>query len=292
MLGPALFLIYINDIDDGIASRILKFADDTKLFGRVGNSEDLNKMREDLVKLGKWSREWLMLFNVEKCKVMHVGFNNSRAHYVMDGEDLQPVTEELDLGVIVQDDLKCTKQCVKVVGNANRVLGMIRRTFGNMSVDVVMQLYKGLVRPRLEYAVQAWRPHLRKDIELIEKVQRRATRMVKGMARKDYEERLRQLKMTTLETRRLRGDLILVFKIFRGMERIKSEYFFVKAEGSTRGHDLKLVKPQCRLDCRKYSFSNRVITEWNKLPGDVIACSTVTGFKRKIDRYLLGQGFI
>ncbi len=78
--------------------------------------------------------------------------------------------------------------------------------------------------------------------------------MVKEMARKDYEERLRQLKMTTLETRRLRGDLILVFKIFRGMERIKSEYFFVKAEGSTRGHDLKLVKLQCRLDCRKYSF--------------------------------------
>jgi ribonucleases P/MRP protein subunit RPP40 len=150
VLGPILFLIYINDIDDGIANRILKFADDTKLFGTVGTLEEVNKMREDLVRLGEWSKDWLMLFNVDKCKVMHVGYGNGKASYDMNGVALREVTEELDLGVIVQDNLKCTKQCAKVVGNANRVLGMIRRTFGNLTVDVVVQLYRSLVRPRLE----------------------------------------------------------------------------------------------------------------------------------------------
>jgi ribonuclease P/MRP protein subunit RPP40 len=129
VLGPLLFLIYINDIDNGIASKILKFADDTKLYRQVGTAEDIAKLRKDLGKMVGWSKEWLMLFNVEKCKVMHIGFGNEKAGYMMDGVQLQEVHEEMDLGVLVQDNLKCAQQCAKVVGNANRVLGMIKRTF-------------------------------------------------------------------------------------------------------------------------------------------------------------------
>lgn len=292
VLGPLLFLIYINDIDNGIASRILKFADDTKLYRQVGTEEDIVKLRIDLERLVEWSSEWLMLFNTDKCKVMHIGFGNKKANYMMEDVQLQEVQEEMDLGVLVQDNLKCAQQCAKVVGKSNRVLGMIKRTFKNFSRDVVLKLYKCLIRPRLEYAVQAWRPHLCKDIELIEGVQRRATKLVVGTRDMGYEERLKLLDMTSLETRRMRGDLIEVFKLLKGYEDIDVQKFFAKAEGCTRGHVLKLVKPRCRLDCRKYFFSHRVIDLWNKLPENVVACNTVNSFKHKVDIYLTGQGFI
>jgi ribonuclease P/MRP protein subunit RPP40 len=98
--------------------------------------------------------------------------------------------------------------------------------------------------------------------------------------------------MTTLETRRIRGDLIEVFKILKGMEDVKKEKFFTKEKGCTRVHELKVVKSNCHLDCRKYAFSNKVINMWNILPSDVIACNTVYSFKHEIDAFLATQGFI
>jgi ribonuclease P/MRP protein subunit RPP40 len=157
---------------------------------------------------------------------------------------------------------------------------------------VVIKLYKCLIRPRLEYAVQAWRPYLQKDIDLIEGVQRRATKLVVGMREKSYEERLKFLDMTTLETRRVRGDSIEVFKIMKGLEDVIKEKFFIMDKGCTRVHELKLYKPNCRLDCRKYAFSHRIINMWNILPSNIIACNTVYSFKRKIDAFLNSQGFI
>jgi ribonuclease P/MRP protein subunit RPP40 len=157
---------------------------------------------------------------------------------------------------------------------------------------VVIKLYKCLIRPQLEYAVQAWRPYLQKDIDLLEGVQRRATKLVVGMREKSYEERLKFLDMTTLETRRVRGDLIEVFKIMKGLEDVNEEKFFTMDKGYTRGHELKLFKPNCRLDCRKYAFSHRIINMWNSLPSNTIACNTVYSFKRKIDAFLSSQGLI
>jgi ribonuclease P/MRP protein subunit RPP40 len=147
VLGPLLFLIYINNIDNGIVSKILKFADDKKLCRQVGTAEDIANLRNDLDKLVGWSKEWLMLFNVEKRKVMHIGFGNGRTGYMMDGVQLQEVQGEMDLGVLVQDNLKCAQQCAKVVGTVNKVFGMIGRTLKNFSCNVVIKLYKCLIRP-------------------------------------------------------------------------------------------------------------------------------------------------
>ena len=167
-----------------------------------------------------------MLFNVDKCKVMHIGINNSKANYEMNGKYLEEVTEERDLGVIFQNDLKCNRQCLKAVNTANKVLGMIKRSFSVRDKDVILQLYKSLVRPHLEYSIQAWRPHFQKDIDLIEGVQRRATKLISDLKDKSYENRLRILNLTTLETRRLRGDLIEVFKIFKGFDNLDPTVFF------------------------------------------------------------------
>ena len=127
---------------------------------------------------------------------------------------------ENDLGVIVQNNLKVSEQCSKVIKTANRVglLGMISRTFQNKSKETIIPLYKSLVRPHLEYCVQVWSPHLIKDIKLIENVQHRATR-IPELHGKAYEQRLIEVKLTTLETRRLRGDLIEMFKILKGFDK-------------------------------------------------------------------------
>ena len=151
---------------------------------------------------------------------------------------------------------------------------------------------QSLVRPHLEYCVQAWRPHLQNDIDLLERVQRRATKLVPKLKYKTYEERLSCLDLTSLETRRLRGDLIEVFKILKGFDDVDVQNFFALSNTGTRGHSLKLFKYGCRLDCRKFAFSNRIVNIWNELEEDIIACDSINGFKNRLDKYLKGRGFI
>ena len=127
----------------------------------------------------------------------------------MNGKLLEEVTEECDLGVIMQNDLKCSSQCIKAVKTANRVLGMIQRTLSVRDKSIILQLYKLLVRPHLEYSALAWRPHFfsRKYIDLLECVQKRTTKLISTIKDELYEDRLRYVNLTTLETRRLRGDI-------------------------------------------------------------------------------------
>ena len=118
-----------------VSGRILKFADDTKIYQKVHTVEAVNSLRSDLCELFSWSKEWQMLFNIDKCKVMHLGFNNFQATYSMDGLQLQTVSEEKDLGVIMSDNMKWEKQCSSAVLKANRILGMIKRNFVDRSSD-------------------------------------------------------------------------------------------------------------------------------------------------------------
>jgi hypothetical protein len=291
ILGPLLFLIFINDIDEGIINRLLKFADDTKLTGAVGTDDAVNRLQDDLNRLYQWSVDWQMLFNIDKCKVIHFGYNNKEAVYNMGCNTLAAVSEERDLGVIVHRSLKSSSQCVKVVKSANATLGMINRTFVSKNKTTLLHLYKSLVRPKLEYCVQAWRPFLQRDIDLLEKVQRRATRMIVKDENKTYEERLQILNWTTLETRRLRGDLIQTFKILKGLDKVDSSMYFVKSSTGLRGHSLKLFKSGSRLDIRRFFFSQRVVDEWNRLPESAIQCQTVNNFKSKLDLHLYNRGF-
>ena len=124
------------------------------------------------------------------------------------------------------------------------MLGMIMRSFIYKNVDIILPLYNSLVCSRLEYCVQAWSLYLRKDIELLEKVQKRATRIIDGFADKDYNDRLKELGITTLETRCKRGDLIEVFKIIKGFENVNRELFFQLAINTAhlRGHGLIFFK--------------------------------------------------
>ena len=295
VLEPVLFLIYINDLDVGINCGIKKFADDTKIYGKVNDANGISTMQSNLDTLMAWSIKWGMEFNVGKCKCMQLGKHrgvDENNKYRMSGMELEITKEEWDLGVITTDNFKSAQQCSTAVKKANRILGMIWRVIKKKSPEVLLPLYKGLVRPHLEYAVQAWSPSLIKDRELMERVQHRFTRMTPGMAELEYSNRLKQLGLPSLMCRRERGDLIETFKILKGFERVDRDKFFrVSHNITTRGHNLKLVKAKCSKNVRKNCFSYRMVNRWNKLDKEIVENSTsINMFKNRLDGYLLKTG--
>uniref|UniRef100_K7F0M2 Reverse transcriptase domain-containing protein n=1 Tax=Pelodiscus sinensis TaxID=13735 RepID=K7F0M2_PELSI len=181
VLGPILFNLFINDLEKGVSSEVVKFADDTKLFRIVKTEADCEGLQEDLTKLSDWATKWQMKFNVDKCKVMHIGKNNPNYTYSMMGANLATTNQERDLGVIVDSSLKTSTQCAVVVKKANRMLGIIRKGIENKTQNILLPLYKTMVRPHLEYCVQMWSPHLKKDILALERVQKRAAKMIRGL---------------------------------------------------------------------------------------------------------------
>ncbi len=286
VLGPVLFLVYINDIDDGITSIISKFADDTKIANSVVSYEQVIEMQKNLDKLSEWGKKWLMSFNADKCKVLHIGYRNDKAKYVLNGTQLKSVENEIDLGVTISSNLKPSQQCSNVVKKANKVIGLIGRSFEYKSKDTILTLYNSLVRPLLEYCVQAWCPYYQKDIDKLERVQRRVTKMIPSLKNKSYDDRLKELNLFPLKQRRLRGDLIQVFKIIKGIDNMDcSKYFTIDTLNYTRGNGCKIVGKSFSSHESKNNFFHRTVNPWNALPRDVIDCNTVETFKSRLDKF-------
>ena len=286
VLGPVLFLVYINDIDADLISTIGKFADDTKLCKSVSSAEGINHLSEDLLKLSAWANDWQMSFNTDKCSIIHLGHQNIKHKYSLCGNVLKDSEEERDLGIIVDSSLKFSEQCNTAVKNANSILGIIRRTIRCKSQNIIKKLYTALVRPKLEYCVQVWSPRFKKDIGNIEKVQRRATKMMNECRRLNYEDRLVETGLITLKERRTRGDLIEVFKMIKGLNKADyTRFFTLEANNRTRGHRFKIVKNRTRLEIRKNFFSQRIVNEWNALPALVVEAESVNIFKNRYDRH-------
>ena len=211
--------------------------------------------------------------------------------YEMGGTILSITEKEKDLGVTMNANMKVSEQCRIAASKGNQVLGMIRRNITYKDKSLIVPLSKAIVRPHLEYCIQAWSPYLGKYIDMLEKIQKRATKLIPGLRDLSYEERLKECGLKTLETRRLR-DQIEVFKILNGYENIDSNIVFeIKESKITRGHNYTLVKKQSRLDVRKFSFSQRTINVWNKLSTDCVHASSVNMFKNKIDKYLAKVGY-
>ena len=181
--------------------------------------------------------------------------------------------------------MKWSEQCSTAVKNANSTLGVIRRHIKSRKKDIIVKLYKALVRPKLEYCVQVWCPYLRKDIDNIERVQHRATKLISECRGLSYNNRLSRVGLITLEKRRLRGDLIQVFKLIKGFDKIDYTNFFQLAHNSrSRGHRFKIIKVRARLDIRNKIFSQRVVNSWNDLPDHIVEAETVNIFKNRLDR--------
>ena len=296
VLGPTLFVIYINDLPEIIddKSDIYLFADDTKLWREMKTLDDHKILQDDIKKLVEWSDKWLLKFHPDKCVSMNVSckYNENTQSYIMENTTLKKSNCEKDIGVYIDGNLKFDIHINNAVNKANRILAITRRTFECLDDDIFCMIFKGLVRPHLEYAAPIWTPHLNKYKEQIENVQRRATKLVPGLNQLSYPERLRKLKLPTLAYRRARGDMIQMYKILTenkdGYDKTLPSLFKLSNTG-LRGHSKKLFQPGTNKDIRKYNFTNRTIKIWNTLSDDIVNASSIYQFEKKLDHFWQNQ---
>jgi len=199
---------------------------------------------------------------------------------------LQYSDKEKDIGLTIDRKLTFDDHIVEKVNKANSIMGIIRRTFDYLDQRSFRLLYISLVRPHLEYANQVWNPYLKKHINLLEKVQRRATKQVQGLSDKSYEQRLKILNLPSLKYRRARGDMIELYKILvNGYDRRVTNFIKLNSDSRTRGHQFRISKTFSRLNIRKNSFVCRSCNVWNSLPYDVVNAPSLYSFERRLDRF-------
>lgn len=283
VLGPLLFLIYVSDLPSGMVCRTSLFADDTKLFGDP--SIQHGQITEDLAELESWTNRWLIKLNADKCSILHIGFNNPKLTYYVNEHELGSVEQQTDLGVTISGDLKWGAHIVRIVKRANSTTYLINRAFSGMSERMCRKVYVTYVRPLLEHAVVVWSPYFQKDIDLLERVQRRFTKLTPALRGRPYSERLEVLKLPTLYDRRRRGDLIETYKILHGHYSSDIDFFQRNMNPQLRGHSLKLVPVKWSRLSRKNILYNRVVNDWNNLTEEIVSAPSINNFKNRLDNY-------
>ena len=264
------------------------FADDVKLFRIIRTIDDCRLLQRDLDKLYEWSLKWQLLFNPLKCQLLRLG-NPPPYRYTLrevnSGEDISINEEKTvkDLGVFHQQDLKPATQVKAIVAKATRVCFTIKRTIEHLTMDSGKALFCALVRPLLEYAVSVWCPYHQKDIQSLEKVQRRYTKWIRPLRNLTYSERLKELNLFSLKHRRRRGDLINMFLLKVNEDHLITNKLARRDNHHTRGHSSKIEAERCQLSQRSNFLSNRARKDWNSLPQRIVSAPNLESFKRQID---------
>ena len=291
VLGPLLFLLYVNDMPRIVRSDLLMFADDTKIFRPIRHPSDREVLQEDLNALYRWSDAWLLKFNQSKCKHMVVSRGESQGGvYFLDGAAIQTVHEEKDLGVLFDENLCFEGHIQSVVDKANRIVFLLFRTFTFDNIKLFPPLFTALVRSHLEYCIPVWCPCLESQKVELERVQRRATKRIRSLSHMSYRERLAELGLYSMLYRRRRGDMVLVYQLMHGYMREGIGPHLPRWEElaerhSPRAHSLTLFKQRAVTRVRRNFFSVRVVDDWNSLPEDVVTSPSLSAFKARLDRH-------
>ena len=271
ILGPLLFLIYVNDMPENVMSTAKMFADDTKVYKGIKIIDDCKILQDDLNNLAAWSSKWLLNFNEQKCVVLKIKMSILYM-YTLNGHVLTQVSSQKDLGITISETLKPAEHIRNIIKRANQRTGLIRRCFTDLTKEKVFILYTSLIRPILEYASPAWNPHLIKDVSQLESTQRRCLRLSKEA-----------ISLPSLTYRRLFADLCEVYKYTH--DKYKNgltDMFCFSTNPQLKGHSLKFYKARCETALRQHFFSERVVNEWNSLTEDVVTAPTLDCFKERL----------
>ena len=295
VLGPCLFLAYINDLPDRVSSVSRLFADDTLLHRLMKSIQDHQAIQEDLKELEKWEEEWKMDFHPKKCNVLPISRSTKKTistceNYILHNETLEQVTETKYLGVTLQSNLSWDKHINTICTKANKMLGLLRRNLKTAPAKTKELGYKALVRPVLEYASSVWDPHCKKDIDKIEKIQRRAARFVLNRYKKvdSVSSMLKDLKWETLEKRRKKARLTMFYKIHNGQVHARfNKMNKLKERSGRRGHSEMYERITNRTKYRDNTFLPRTIREWNSLPQSTIQAPSAGSFSLRMASSLM-----
>ena len=292
VLGPLLFLTFINDIPNGVSSHLRLFADDCLMYRTISDASDNTKLQEDLDRLHQWSQTWQMKFNSDKCYIMHFTLRRNIicSDYFLGGRKLGTVTSYPYLGLTFSSDMSWNKHIDKITSRANRMLGLVRRNLRKCSAKIRQQAYISLVRPHLEYCCPIWNPHSKKNVTRIEAIQRRAARFV--LQQYEYRDSvsamLRTLEWDSLERRRQAASLVLLYKMRNGIVAVDTEQFVSEAlpSGTRSYHPCKYQRVPARTQLYANSFVPRSVRWWNSLPGDILLSPSVEVFKNAVTAFI------
>ena len=285
VLGPSLFLFYINDMPEDITSTVRLFADDTIAYLTV--TSDSNILQNDLDKLAIWEEKWKMKFHPDKCQVLSITKKKDpiRKNYTLHGHQLEHVTEAKYLGITITSDLKWDSHINNICQKANRTIGFLKRNLNISNSDIKNKAYTSLVRPTVEYASPVWDPYLQKDKHKLEMVQRRSARYVTNRYHHDHntssvDTMLQHLQWPTLEERRKTSRLTLLYKISNNEVNINADHKLLPPDRLSRNMNANSFQlPACKTTVRKESFYPRTIKDWNTLPTSVTAAVSLESFK-------------
>ena len=288
VLGPLLFLLYINDITCEIRSQIRLFADDCIVYRTITNPLDSAILQQDIDSLQSWADTWQMQFNSRKCHIMSISRQRCRPHtvYKLGSMPLSYVDSYPYLGVTVSSDMRWHNHISTVAAKATRMLNFVRRNIYHCSSEAKSLAYLSLVRPHLEYASSAWDPHLEKDIHRLEMVQRRAARFV----RRDYRRTtsvthlLAELQWPLLSERRTNSRLTLFYKAENNLCSISLDHL-QRPTRHTRSADGTTFRTlSAHTNTYKYSFFPRTVIDWNSLSSDIRSKPSIQSFQSALSR--------
>jgi Reverse transcriptase (RNA-dependent DNA polymerase) len=303
VLGPILFLVFINDvISICCGDTIVKlFADDLKLYSIFNRTDYSSDLQHSIDELFKWSNLWQLQINLNKCQVLKIRTKcNSvvSSHYSLNDFVLSNVKLVNDLGVYVDSNLSFKHHIATVVTKARQRAGVFFRGFASRSLDIVRKTFVTYIRPILEYNSNVWNPTHKYLIDQIENVQRKFTKRISSISNLSYLERLSILELETLELRRLRFDLVQYYKIFNNLTSLCPADFFNVHQPtlSSRAPAPTLLKPLNTPNYVLSTFFYRSLDSWNSLPLHMKQCTSLNMFKSNIksvdlNRFLKGHAF-
>lgn len=286
VLGPLLFLLYINDITSDISSEIRLFADDCILYRQIRQPADCSILQSDIDKLHGWSQIWQMTFNSKKCHILSVSRQRKKPllHYTL-GQDLLTVVDSYPyLGVTISNDLRWHQHIDNISAKATRTLNFVRRNVYCCSPEAKSLAFISLIRPHLEYAAAAWDPYTARDSGQLDNVQRRAARFVKNDYRRttSVSQLVAQLGWDSLSDRRKTARLSLFYKGLHGLAAVPVDQLKPSSRCTRHSSTNTFHSLSARIDCYKNSFLPRTVVDWNALPDDVRLRPSVDSFRAAV----------